>query len=305
MRTKHLGGVRSGTVGAVVLLLAASIGTRPAAAQDLPPPDSADAPAAPQVATAGDNSRESRTGFRQSDPVPPRMMWFGFLEPTGHTVARGARYAAAGYMGADWLAQIGTNLQNSVRPFVVHVAYGLTDDLMVGVGSAFNRFRGGNARFEYTPYATGKYRWLSSGRSSSAVGGFAGYSTWGNNAYWYGLSGAYSLYLLHGVALNAGLGVYGWYVRLQPQSQNETRVALSFGAEARLGTELRLVGELRSLSGWQTNPDDEEEEFLEVVSGGLRYLGRRVSAEVGVAHWFYERYEGVSRRPIVSLAYRF
>lgn len=303
MRARHPGEVRLEAIGTVALLLAASTAARPAAAQDPPPPDSAAAPAAPRVATAGDGSREGVTGFRQSDPVPPRMLWFGFLEPTGHTIARGAGHATAGYMGADWLAQIGTNLRNSVRPFVVHVAYGLTDDLMIGVGSAFNRFRGGNARFEYTPYATGKYRLLSAGRSAAAVGGYAGYSTWGDNALWYGLSGAYSLDLLHGVALNAGLGLYGWYVHLL--RHRDTHVALSFGAEARLGTALRLVGELRSLGGWQTNPDDEEEEFLEVVSGGLRYVGRRVSGEVGVAHWFYERYEGVSRRPVVSLAYRF
>ena len=65
-------------------------------------------------------------------PVPPRLL-IGFLEPTGHTVSRGAGYISAGYLGTSLLAQAGDIVD--VQPYVVHAAYGVTEELMVSVGS--------------------------------------------------------------------------------------------------------------------------------------------------------------------------
>ena len=231
------------------------------------------------------------------------MLWYGFLESTGHTISRGSGYVSAGYMGADFLAQIGSNLQNSVRPFVVHGTCGLTEDLMVGIGSGITRFRGNNARFEYIPFATVKYRVLSTDRSSAAIGGYAGYSTWANNTIWYGLSGSYSRSLDYGVALNAGLGMYGWYVP-SVGHYYQSEVALAIGAEVRIYPQLRLVGELRSLGGWPVRDDENAEQFVEIVSSGLRYLGSRGSVEAGVARWMWEG-GGGQTRPILSVAYVF
>jgi len=239
--------------------------------------------------------------------VPPRMLFGGFLEPTGHTLPRGRGYAGAGYMGADFLAQIGPSTWDAILPFVVHGAFGVTDDLTVGMGYGLMRFRGNDARFERHPYVTAKFRVLGSDRSSAAIGGFFGVFTWSNfggfNSVFYGVSGSYSRSFAGVVALNGTVGRYGrsidrgWQIN---RTASEWHV-LAVGAEAKVLSRLWLVHELRSIGGIVS---EEEDPLIEVLFSGLRYLGSEVSVEVGMADWLVDEwYAGT--RPVFSAAYRF
>ena len=280
----------------------------PAAAQDPPPPDSVDSTNCLPVASAESVREESGHGFRQGDPVPPRMLYGGFLESTGHTLPRGRGYAGVGYMGADWLAQIGPNTWDAIRPYVAHGAFGVTDDLMVGMGSGFIRFPGKEPSVEYIPYVTAKFRVLSTDQSSAAIGGFWGLFSWatfsGFNTVLFGLSGSYSRSFADMVALNGTIGMHGWSIdsgwRINDKATKE--VTLAIGAEVQVLSQLRLVSELRSFGGF----DPDKGERTEVLSAALRYLGSEVGVEVGLARWVVEERLWLgATRPILSLAYRF
>lgn len=308
MRTTRRFGPLNRAVAAASLLLGpvASAGT--VAAQDPPPPDPPDSTTCLPAAGAGDARQDTGHGFRPGDPAPPRMLYGGFLESTGHTLPRGRGYAGAGYMGGDWLAQIGTSTRNAIRPYVVHAAYGITDDLMVGVGSGFARFRGNDARFEYHPYVAAKYRLFATDRFSAAVGGFWGVFTWSNfggfNSVLYGFSASYSRSFAERVALNGTIGMYGRSIDrgIQINHESTEKLTMAIGAELQVLSQVRLVGELRSFGGF----DPEEGKRTKVLSGALRYLGRVVGVEAGLARWLVPtRLWLGATRPVVSVAYRF
>ena len=238
------------------------------------------------------------------------MLYGGFLESTGHTIPRGRGYVGVGYMGAAWLAQIGKSTRDAIRPYVAYGAYGVTDDLMVGMGSGFIRFNSKPPRFEYTPYVTAKFRVLSTDQSSAAIGVFWGVFSWAAvsqfnkefNTVLFGLSGSYSRSFADVVALNGTIGMHGWSIDggWQINDQAVYKVVLAIGAEVQAFSQLRLVSELRSFGGIVSK----EEGFSEVLSVGLRYLGSKLSVEAGLADWLVDEWSGATR-PILSLAYRF
>ena len=276
----------------------------PLAAQE-PPPDSLDSALGLSAVRAKDGPTEHRRGFRQSDPVPPRVLYRGFLEPTAHTLPRGRGYVGAGYMGADYLAQIGTDVWNAIRPYVVHGAYGVTDDLTLGMGAGFIRFRGRDARFEHHPYVTAKFRVLGTDRSSAAFGGFWGPFTWSPvtdyNLIVFGLSFSYSERVADRVGVNSTIGMYGNAVDRNFGINRATAAywgTFSIGAEVRLPGPLGLVGELRSFGGIEAYG------HAEVWSVAARYLDGVVGVEVGVAGWLTEAWSPITH-PVLGVAYRF
>jgi len=256
------------------------------------------------------------------------MLYGGFLESTGHTLPRGRGYVGAGYMGADWLAQIGTDVWNSLRPYVVYGAVGATDDLTVGMGIGlvygFTRVvdpddpgdpwcksisgAGRATCFERVPHFTAKFRVVSTDRSSLAVGAFWGVFSWANfggfNSVLYGLSVSYSRSFADLVALNGSVGMHGRSIDRGAKINHKATEwpAMAIGAEVRVFSRFRLVGELRSFGGF----DPDEGKRTEVLGAAWRYLGGAVGVEAGVARWLVpDRLWLGATRPVVSLAYRF
>ena len=108
-------------------------------------------PVQPEMARTGEATvdegsprQESGGDSRQLDPVPPRLL-AGFLESTGYTVSRGEGHVSAGYLGTSLLAQAGDIMD--VQPYGVHAAYGVTDELMVSIGSGIVYHDGGDSDF--------------------------------------------------------------------------------------------------------------------------------------------------------------
>ena len=97
-------------------------------------------------------------------------MLIGFLEPTGHTVSRGAGYISAGYLGTSLLAQAGDIVD--VQPYVVHAAYGVTEELMVSVGSGIVYYDGGES--DFLPYFAPKFLAFDNEQATVALGGYMG-----------------------------------------------------------------------------------------------------------------------------------
>ena len=298
------------------------------AAQDPAPPGSTDSATFLPAANPADATRESTRGFRPGDPVPPRMLYGGFLESTGHTLPRGRGYVGVGYMGADWLAQIGTDVWNALRPYVIYGAVGATDDLTVGMGIGLvygfsrvvdpgdqgdpwcrRRPGGGTATcFERVPHFTAKLRVVSTDRSSLAAGAFWGVFSWANfggfNSVLYGLSVSYSRSFAGLVALNGAIGMHGRSTDRGAKINHKATewATMAIGAEVRVLSQFRLVSELRSFGGF----DPDQGKRTEVLSAALRYLGAAVGVEVGVARWLVpDRLWLGATRPVVSLAYRF
>lgn len=328
LRTRCRFGALRWAVVLASFLLGPMVAVGRVAAQDPPPPDVPDSAACLPAATGASVPQETAHGFRPSDPVPPRMLYGGFLESTGHTLPRGRGYAGVGYMGADWLAQIGTNVWDALRPYVVYGAFGVTDDLTVGTGIGLiygfsratdpdgqddfwcRRGRGGSSAtcFERLPHVTAKFRVVSTDRSSLAVGAFWGVFSWANfggfNSVLYGLSASYSWSFADLVALNGSIGMHGRSIDrgIQINHEAEDWSAMAIGAEVRVLPQFRLVSELRSFGGF----DPDEGKRTEVLSAALRYLGGAVGVEVGVSRWLVpQRLWLGATRPVLSVAYSF
>lgn len=328
MKTRFRFGPLQWAIALTGFLLGPTVTAGSLTAQDSPPPDAPDIATSLPATNPGGAPQESAHGFRPGDPVPPRMLYGGFLEPTGHTLPRGRGYVGVGYMGADWLAQIGTDVWNALRPYVVYGAVGATDDLTVGMGIGLvygfsrvvdpgdqgdpwcrRRPGGGTATcFERVPHFTAKLRVVSTDRSSLAAGAFWGVFSWANfggfNSVLYGLSVSYSRSFADLVALNGTIGLHGRSTDRGARINHEATewAAMAIGAEVRVLSQFRLVSELRSFGGF----DPDEGKRTEVLSAALRYLGAAVGVEVGVARWLVpNRLWLGATRPVVSLAYRF
>ena len=159
-------------------------------------------PAQPTV-DEGSAVQESGDDSRQLDPVPPRLL-AGFLEPTGYTVSRGEGHVSAGYLGTSLLAQAGDIMD--VQPYGVHAAYGMTDELMVAMGSGIVYHDGGDS--DFFPYFTSKFRVLDNEQASVTLGNYVGLFMSEENVVHYGASGAVSR-SVESLAVHLAAGLFG------------------------------------------------------------------------------------------------
>ena len=241
-------------------------------------------PAQPEIArpgqptvNEGSPARRSGDDSRRLDPVPPRLL-AGFLEPTGYTVSRGEGYISAGYLGTSLLAQGGDIMD--VQPYGVHAAYGMTDELMVALGSGIVYHDSGDS--DFFPYFAPRFRVLDDEQASVTLGSFFGVFVSDENVVHYGASGAVSR-SVGSLAVHLAAGLFG----------SSVDGVFAIGGEFRPKSQIKLVGEFRRLG---------VEDGSHVLSGGIRFLGATLGGEAGVAYWLED---GLEIRPVVSVAYRF
>ena len=247
------------------------------------------------------------------DPAPPRTLFLGFVETSGRTLPSGQGHVAVGYLGSSILAQRAGF--GNVAPFVVHAAYGVTDNVTITAGSGFI---GDHGREEavFIPYIAHRLRLWGSERSSIAFGHFLGVRTpksSSKRAVLFGASLAASSSVSDRVTVNLSIGAMGFTDEYDPgrytglvdvgripgtvdvsgERRTEADAVLAIGAEFALGPSARLVGEYRLIE-----PSDESGLF----SAGLRLLGTTLDGEVGLAMWSEDR---AAFQPIASIGYRF
>ena len=239
-------------------------------------------PAQPPV-DEGSPRQESGDDSRQLDPVPPRLL-AGFLESTGYTVSRGEGHVSAGYLGTSVLAQAGDI--TDVQPYGVHGAYGVTDELMVAMGSGIVYHDGGDS--DFFPYFAPRFRVLDNEQASVTLGSYLGLFVSDENVVHYGASGAVSR-SVGSLAVHLAAGLFGSSV----DGVTENDGVFAIGADFRLESRIKLVGEFRRVG---------VEDGSHVLSGGMRFLGTTLGGEAGVAYWLED---GMEIRPVVSVAYRF
>ena len=241
--------------------------------------------ARPGEATVDEGSprRESGDDSRQLDPVPPRLL-AGFLEPTGYTVSRGEGHVSAGYLGTSLLAQVGDI--TDVQPYGVHAAYGVTEELMVAMGSGIVYHDGGES--DFFPYFAPRFRVLDNEQASVTLGNYVGLFMSDENVVHYGASAAVSR-SVGSLAVHLAAGLFGSSV----DGVTENDGVFAIGADFRLKSRIKLVGEFRRVG---------VEDGSHVLSGGIRFLGTTLGGEAGVAYWLED---GMEIRPVVSAAYRF
>lgn len=285
----------------------------PLAAQPSQPPEPAktlSAPAAnPASNSEGDTLQsgsplkgsQSGSDSLQPDPVPPRMLFLGAAAADARTLAAGRGYAGIGYAGADIFAQLADFGES--RPLIVHVAYGVTDDFTLAVGSGIwnydsgGYFEGGTET-TFFHYVAPKLRVLKSGGASASLGGRLIVPS-GEDAegYFYGVTMAFSA-TLERLAGHLSLGVNGSDdAGFGPDDDFAVTIGADYSVplEDRTEYEFKPFAELRILGN--------EYEDLEILIAGVRLVsGGALAAELGFAKWFEEDTE---TRPVVSLAYRF
>ena len=279
--------------------------TVPLAAQPFAP-DDADAVSAVVANLTGDTMR---SGFPDAgspssddtlprDPFPPRAVYSRFLDADAQTLRAGQGYVSIGYAGGDFFAQTGDI--DEFRPFILHAAYGVTDNLTLAIGSGAwdYEFETGGADTHFFPYVAPKLRVLTSGNLTASLGGRLVVPTAEDSeGFSYGVSVALSVTRgRHSGHLS--LGVYG---ARYPHDDSEADYAMGIGGDvaAPLGTgnEFRLFGELRLLGV--------EDDDVQALTVGTRFLGGPLGGELGLAQWFGFDDGEPSIRPIVSLSYRF
>ena len=248
------------------------------------------------------------------DPAPPRTLFLGFVETSGRTLPSGRGHVSVGYLGSSILAQ-GAGFGN-VAPFVVHAAYGVTDNVTITAGSGYIGYHG-RGRAVFIPYIAHKFRLWGSERTSVALGHYLGVRTpekySSKRAVLFGASLAASSSVSDRVTVNLSIGAMGFTDEYDPgrytglvdvgripgtvgvsgERRTEADAVLAIGAEFTLRPSARLVGEYRLIE-----PSDESG----LLIAGLKLLGTTLDGEVGLAIWSEDR---AAFQPIASIGYRF
>jgi len=303
-------GFRARLVAVGAAAAVATVVQFPLAAQPSQPPELAETLSAPAANPAGDTLQsgsplkgsQSGSDSLQPDPVPPRMLFLGAAAADARTLAAGRGYAGIGYAGADIFAQLADFGES--RPLIVHVAYGVTDDFTLAVGSGIwnydsgGYFEGGTETI-FFHYVAPKLRVLKSGGVSASLGGRLIVPS-GEDAegYFYGVTMAFSA-TLERLAGHLSLGVHG--------SDNadffgpDDDFAVTIGADYSVPLEDRAEYDFKPFAELRILGIEDEE--LEILIAGVRLVsGGGLAAELGFAKWFEDNTE---TRPVVSLAYRF
>ena len=75
-----------------------------------------------------------------------------------------------------------------VQPYVVHAAYGVTEELMVAMGSGIVYYDGGES--DFLPYVASKFLVFDNEQATVALGGYMGLFMSVEDVAYYGVSGA-------------------------------------------------------------------------------------------------------------------
>lgn len=227
---------------------------------------------------------------RQPDPFPPRLLG-GYVESNGHTLAAGRGHASAGYLGAVPAAQFFDF--GDLWPLAGQASYGLTDDLTFTAGSGVV-IDARSRDSELLPYLAPKFRAWSNARVSVAVGAYAAWSLLAEETGpLYGGSVAGSAAVTGSLILHASGGMAGYSLTSPGETDTDRFGVFAAGGDFRATTELALAAEYRRVG---------IEHGTNIVTAALRFLGRTVAGEAGLAYDFDADAE---IRPIVSVAYRF
>lgn len=279
----------------------------PLAAQPSQPPEPANTLSALAANLAGDALQSgsplkgSQSGSDSLPPhsFPPRTVYWRFVDADAHTLAANQGYVSIGYAGSDLIAQFGGF--DEIRPWILHAAYGITDDLTLAVGSGVwdYDFESGGAGTDYFPYVAPKMRVLTMGKMTASLGGRLVFPTAeGSEGYSYGVAVALSA-TGEGSSGHVSLGAHGNRGRDDGEIDYAIGIGGDVAAALTLGTgnEFKVFGEMRLLGV--------EEDNVQVLTVGTRFLGGGgLGAELGFAMWFgFE--QDAETRPIVSLSYRF
>ncbi len=250
------------------------------------------------IAVSGVSASVSRAQTASvPNPVPPRMFLTpGFAGSNAYTLSTGSGYLAAGYPGADILAQVSNDGDVTSLPLIFHGAYGITDYLTLGLGSGFWRYEYEDliSETQFYPYLAPKLRLYDRERLTAGVRGVIVLPTDQDfDGYLYGASLELSSKITKEAAGHLSVGFAG----LSIDGAGDYEAVLAVGGDVLAFMfdkgQIKLFGDFRRIA-WD-NGDT-------ILTAGVRFLTSSSGAEAGFVRWFDEDFD---LRPIVSVSYRF